>query len=107
MVVFALTGAEQRPVQERVAPHPGHPRRQPPLRRLLLQPSAPGHHRSGDPRRRQLPELRVRRLHAGVRQAEVPGQDVQVRGHGDDDDQVICSVMVSACNASLHNYSVM
>ena len=93
-MVVALIGAEQWPVQERVAPHPGHPRRQPPLHRLLLQPGAPGHHRSSDPgrrRRRRLPELRVRRLLGGVRQAEVPAQGAQVRSHGDDDQVMMTS----------------
>ena len=81
-MVVALIGAEQWPVQERVAPHPGHPRRQPPLHRLLLQPSQRGHHLAGGgghQRRRGVPQVRVRGLHGRVCQAEVPGQGAQVR----------------------------
>jgi hypothetical protein len=67
-----------------MAQNPGHPGRQSPEHRLLLQPGAHGQHCSGDPRRRRrLPELQVRRLHGGVREAEVPGQGAQVRSPGE------------------------
>jgi hypothetical protein len=62
-------------VMQRVAPRPARARRQPLIRRLVLQPVPRRHHHAGhlDRRRgRGVPRVRVRGLHGRVRQAKEP-----------------------------------